>query len=117
MKDLLNKGVLNNLNLMLDVGNLMLNGSSLFGYLGLLNSLSLDFTLDKRDSLLSFLGDTRGFLLLKLGFVDFGNFGGSHSLLLFLSEDFLGLLNKSSLFPSLRFINGGSLNFYLGSEL
>ena len=63
----------------------MLNGSSLLGDLGLFDSLSLDLALDKRDSLFSFLSDTRSLLLLKLSLVDLGNLSGSDGLLLFLS--------------------------------
>lgn len=95
----------------------MLNGGGLLRNLCLLNSLSLNFVLDERDSLLSFLGDTRGLLLLEFGFVDFSNLGGGDSLLLLLSEDFLGFLDKSCLFFSLRFLNSGSLNLDFGNKL
>jgi len=117
MQDFLNKSVLNNLNLMLDVSHLMLNGSGLLGNLGLLDSLSLNLALNKGDSLFCFLGNTRSLLLLEFGLVDFSNLGGGDSLLLLLSEDLLGFLNKSRLFISLVFFNGGSLNLNLGNEL
>ena len=105
------------LNLSLDVSDLMLNSSGLLGDLLLLNSLSLDFVLNKSDSLFGFLGDTRRLLFLELGLVDFSNLGGGNRLLLLLSEDFLSLLNESSLFLSLGFLNRLSLDFNLGNEL
>ena len=95
----------------------MLNGSGLLGNLGLLDSLSLNLALNEGDSLFSFLGNTRSLLLLKLSLVDFSYLGGSNSLLLLLSEDFLSFLNKSGLFSSLVFFNGGSLNLNLGNKL
>jgi hypothetical protein len=95
----------------------MLNGSGLLGNLGLLDSLSLNLALNKGDSLFGFLSNTRSLLLLEFGLVDFSNLGGSDSLLLLLSEDLLGFLNKSRLFISLVFFNGGSLNLNLGNEL
>jgi len=47
VQDFLNKCVLNNLNLMLDVGDLMLNRSGLLCNLGLFDSLSFNLALDK----------------------------------------------------------------------
>ena len=105
------------LNLSLDVSDLVLNSSGLLGDLLLLNSLSFDFVLDKSDSLFGFLSDTRRLLFLKLGLVDFSNLGSGNRLLLLLSEDFLSLLNESSLFLSLGFINGLSLDFNLSNQL
>jgi hypothetical protein len=102
---------------MLDAGNLRLDDSSLLGDLGLLNSLSLDFILDKSDSFLGFLSDTRGLLLLEFSLIDLGNLGCSDSLLLLLSENFLSFLNKSSFLSSLVFLNGSSLDLNFGDEL
>lgn len=56
-------------------------------------------------------------MLLELGLVDLGNLGGGNRLLLLLSEDLLGLLNKNSLLLSLRLLNGLSLDLNLSDEL
>lgn len=56
-------------------------------------------------------------MLLKLSLVDLGNLGGSDGLLLFLSENFLSFLNKSSFLSSLVFLDGSSLNLNFSDEL
>jgi len=117
VSDLLNKLVLDLFNLDLNVGNLLLDGGGLLANLLGLDSLGLNLILDERDSLFGLLGDARGLLLLELGLVDLGNLGGSHGLLLLLSEDLCGFFDKNLLFLSLRFFDGGPLNLNFTDQL
>ena len=72
--DFSNDGLLGLLNLMNEVGDLLLNDSGLLLDNLLLILLSFNLLLNDTDLLISFLSDSGGLRFNELGFVDFSHF-------------------------------------------
>lgn len=84
--------VLNIFNLLVDVGDLLLNVGSFSCDDCVSDLFSLNLLIDELDSLLSFLGDSRGGLFSKLGLIDLSSLFIDDGLFRLLIDDFVAFL-------------------------
>jgi len=102
--------------LLVDVRDLLLDLSSLFSDDVLGDSLGLNLLLDKRNSLISLLGDSRRSLLLNLGLVDLSGLLVVDVLDGLVLDHLVGLLGDSLLFDSFLVLDVLVFDFGLSSQ-
>jgi hypothetical protein len=114
--EFLSKLILNIFNLMVNVGDLLLNLSGLLSDDVLGDSLCLNLLLNKRNSLISLLSDSRRSLLLNLRLVNLGCLLVDDILSGLILNDLIGFFTDSLLFDSFLVLDVLVFDFSFSSQ-